>query len=505
VDATLTVAAVDERRLAKWRRVFLVDSGSGLHELCQKEHNVKLHFIGANRQVTGSRYCLQVGPQRVLIDCGMFQERQFEHRNWEPSPIKPSSINAMLLTHAHLDHCGLIPRFVKQGMNCPIYCTAPTAPLTEVILRDSAEIQAEDLKYKLRRHQREGRKSKYPDETLYDVADVESTVPMLQPQPYRKSIEVVPGVTATFYDAGHILGSSSIEVVAKENGDTRTIIFSGDIGQWNKPIIHDPTVFQRADYVVMESTYGDRDHEQAGDIATQLANVVNETAARGGKIVIPTFAVERAQELTYYLSKLVHAKRIPPLPIYLDSPMAVDVTAIYTKYKNYFDDEMWELIRANQSPIDFPGLQMVRTADASKAINNVSGPAIIMASSGMCNAGRIKHHLRNNIEKVEATILFVGHQGDGTLGRQIIDGARQVRIHGQTFRVEAHVAQIYGFSGHADRTQLLKWLAGFQAMPRRLFLTHGEEDVAIAFGQYIEKEKRWHVRVLQYNEAADLE
>lgn len=466
---------------------------------------MKLHFLGANRQVTGSKYCLEVAGKRVLIDAGMFQERPFEQRNWERCPIEADSIDAMLLTHAHLDHCGLIPRLVSQGMSCPIYCTLPTAPLTEVILRDSAHIQAEDLKYKIRRHQREGRKSKYPEQTLYSIEDVETTLPMLQPQPYRKSIDVVPGVTATFHDAGHIMGSASIEVLATEDGETRTVLFSGDIGQWNKPIIHDPTLFDRADYIVMESTYGDKDHEQAGDIGSQLAKVVNETAARGGKVVIPTFALERAQELTYHISKLVHAKQIPPLPIYLDSPMAVEVTAIYSRYKNFFDDEMWELIQANQSPMEFAGLQMVRTADASKAINTVQGPAIIMASSGMCTGGRIKHHLRNNIEKVEATILFVGYQGVGTLGRQIVDGARQVRIYGQTYRVEAHVAQIYGFSGHADRTQLLKWIGNFKAPPRRVFLTHGEEDVALDFARYIEKEKRWRVSVPQYNEAADLE
>jgi metallo-beta-lactamase family protein len=465
---------------------------------------MRLRFLGANRQVTGSRYCLEVGDQRVLVDAGMFQERPFEHRNWENCPIAPNSINAMLLTHAHLDHCGLIPRLVQQGLSCPIYCTQPTAPLTEVILRDSAEIQAEDLEYKKRRHLKEGRKSKNPDVPLYTLADVETTLPLLRPNPYRQAIEVVPGVTATFYDAGHILGSSSIEVVAKENGNTRTIIFSGDIGQWNKPIINDPTTFVTADYVIMESTYGDRDHQQAGDIETQLADAVNQTAARGGKVVIPTFAVERAQELTYFLSKLVHNNRIPTLPIYLDSPMAVDVSAIYERYKNYFDEDMWKLIRANQSPIEFPGLQMVRTADASKAINNVKGPAIIMASSGMCNAGRIKHHLRNNIERPESLILFVGHQGDGTLGRQIIDGAKSVRIFGQQFQVKAHVAQIYGFSGHADRTQLLKWLAGFRQPPRRLFLTHGEEAVAVEFGHYIEKQRNWPVTVPQYNEAADL-
>ncbi len=466
---------------------------------------VKLHFLGANRQVTGSKYCLEVGSQRVLIDAGMFQERPFEPRNWQPCAIEPHTINAMLLTHAHLDHCGLIPRLVQQGMACPIYCTQPTAPLTEIILRDSAFIQAEDAEYKRKRHQREGRKPKHPEIPLYEIADVESALPMLQPVAYRKPIAVAPGVTATFYDAGHIMGSASIEVVAEEEGEKRTILFSGDIGQWNKPIVEDPTLFERADYVVMESTYGDRDHERAGDIGTQLCNVINETAQRGGKVVIPTFAVERAQELMFYLSGLVHEKRIPRLPIFLDSPMAVNVTQVYEKFRSFFDDEMWKKIRANQSPMNFPGFQLVRTADASKAINEVQGPAIIMASSGMCTGGRIKHHLRNNIERTEATILFVGHQSNGTLGQQILSGKREVRIHGGNFRVQAHIAQIYGFSGHADRSQLLKWVASFKAQPRRLFLTHGEEEVALEFARTLQEELKWQVRVPQYNEAADLE
>jgi metallo-beta-lactamase family protein len=466
---------------------------------------MKLHFLGANRQVTGSKYCLEVGTQRILIDAGMFQERPFEHRNWEPCPIAPQQINAMLLTHAHLDHCGLIPRLVNQGLSCAIHCTSPTAPLTEVILRDSAHIQEEDLAYKQKRHQREGRRSKYPEVPLYNEADVEATLPMLQPTDYRHTIDVAPGISATFHDAGHILGSAMIEVVARENGTTRTVLFSGDIGQWNKPIIRDPSLFERADYVVMESTYGDRDHETAGDVETQLAAVINETAQRGGKLVIPTFAVERAQELMYYLSRLTQARRIPSLPIYLDSPMAVDVTAIYERFRNFFDEETWQLVEAKHSPMNFPGLQLVRTSEASKAINNVPGPAIIMASSGMCTAGRIKHHLRNNIEKVEATVLFVGHQARGTLGRQILDGARTVRIFGQTFRVQARIAQIYGFSGHADRSQLQRWLTHLKAPPRGVFLTHGEEEVALEFARYIERDLHWRVRVPQYNEAADLE
>jgi metallo-beta-lactamase family protein len=466
---------------------------------------VKLHFLGANRQVTGSKYCLEVGATRVLVDAGMFQERPFAHRNWEACPIPPTRIHAMLLTHAHLDHCGLIPRLVSEGLQCPIHCTLPTAPLTEVVLRDSAHIQAEDAAYKRKRHEREGRRSRYPDAPLYTVADVETTIPMLQPTRYRTPLAVAPGVTATFYDAGHILGSAMIEVVAQENGISRTILFSGDIGQWNKPIIHDPTLFERADYVVMESTYGDRDHEQAGDIETQLADVILESVRRGGKLVIPTFAVERAQELMYHLSRLVHARRIPSLPIYLDSPMAADVTDIYHRFRSFFDEETWALLEANESFLHFPGFQLVRTADASKAINGVQGPAIIMASSGMCTGGRIKHHLRNNIGSKEATVLFVGHQGVGTLGRQIVDGAPEVRIHGLQFRVRARIAQIYGFSGHADRSQLVRWLTNLKSPPRRIFLTHGDEEVALDFARYIDRELRWPVRVPQFNEAADLD
>jgi metallo-beta-lactamase family protein len=466
---------------------------------------VKLHFLGANRQVTGSKYCLEVGGKRVLIDAGMFQERQFEPRNWEPCPIVPNSIDAMLLTHAHLDHCGLIPRLVRQGLSCPIYCTPATAPLADVVMRDSAEIQMEDLAYKKKRLQRDGRKPKYPLEPLYEVTDVDATLPMLQPRGYRTPFDVTPGVTATFYDAGHILGSAMIEVLARENGTTLRIVFSGDIGQWNKPIINDPTLFDQADYVVMESTYGDRDHPQAGDVESQLAEVVSKTAAQGGKLVIPTFAVERAQELVYYLSRLVRAKRVPSLPVFLDSPMAVDVTAIYGRFRDMFDDDMLRTIREHESPLSFPNFKLVRTADESKAINNLAGPAIIMASSGMCTAGRIKHHLRNNIEKPEATILFVGHQSEGTLGRQILDGAPTVRIHGQALRVQAKIAQIYGFSGHADRSQLFRWISHFQQRPKRVFLCHGEEDVAFNFGKYIEKELQLRVRVPQYNETADLE
>jgi metallo-beta-lactamase family protein len=466
---------------------------------------MKLHFLGANRQVTGSKYCLEVGKHFVLIDAGLFQERPFEHRNWEECPISPARLSAMLLTHAHLDHCGLIPRMVKHGMQCPIFCTRPTAPLADVVMRDSAAIQTEDAEYKRKRLARMNREPRYPSEPLYTEEDVVEATALFRPVPYEFQIEVCPGVKAKFYDAGHILGSAMIEVEATENGITRTILFSGDIGQWDKPIIHNPTLMDRADYVVMESTYGDRNHEDEGDVETQLADVVNRTVERGGKVVIPTFALERSQELMYHFARLVDAQRIPRLNVYMDSPMAVNVTEIFGRFRDYFDEETWRLIEADNSPLKFPGLKMVRSAQESMAINEVKGPCVIMASSGMCTAGRIKHHLRNNIERRENTILFVGHQGTGTLGRLILDGTKEVRIHGQNYRVRAEIAQIYGFSGHADRKALLKWLTHLKQPPTKVFLTHGEESVSLKLAEYIEKDLKWSSQVPQYNELVDLD
>jgi metallo-beta-lactamase family protein len=465
---------------------------------------MKLHFLGANRQVTGSRYCLEAGGHEVLIDCGMFQEREYQHRNWDGSPLPIPGIDAMLLTHVHIDHCGLIPRLVKEGFQAPIYATEPSVGLVDIMLRDAAEIQEEDVSYKLKRHRREGRKSPHPYEPLFTIEDVEQTVPLFQPVRYGQPIQVTPHIVARFFDAGHILGSAMIELDATENGRTVRIVFSGDIGQNDKPIVRDPSLLARADYLVMESTYGDRNHLHPGDTETQLAAVINDAVSRRGNVIIPTFAVERAQELIYHLGRLVRAGRIPQLPIFLDSPMAVDVTAIYLKFHDYCDEALLKMVADQQAPFRYPNLTYVRTADDSKKINFVPPPAVIMASSGMCNAGRIKHHLKQNIEKPEATILFVGHQSVGTLGRQIVDGNRRVRIHGQPFQVRAKIAQIYGFSGHADHDGLMRWIAHFQHPPQRVFLTHGEEPVALKLAAEISQVLGYETYVPEYREAVEL-
>ncbi len=459
---------------------------------------MKLHFLGANRQVTGSRYCLETAAGRVLIDCGMFQEREFLGRNWAAPVIPVDEINAVLLTHVHIDHSGLLPKLVQQGFRGPIYATRPSCELAGPLLRDAAEIQEEDAAYKKRRHAKEGRRGKYPEIPLYTEQDVGKTLPLFHAVAYRTPREIIPGLTATFHDAGHILGSAMIEVCLKEGDQTTTIVFSGDIGQHDKPIIRDPSYFRQADYIVMESTYGDRDHETRGKIETQLAEVINTTVRRGGNVVIPTFAVERAQELMYYISRLVHKDRIPDVAVFLDSPMAVDVTNIFRRHPDAFDEESWRLIASGEPPLHFPGLRMARSIAESQEINRYNKPAIIMATSGMCTNGRIKHHLRHNIERPESTILFVGYQAHGTLGRQILEKPAEVRIHGRLYRVRAEIAQLYGFSGHADRSGLLRWVRAFERPPRRLFLTHGEEQAALNLANTIREELRWSVEVPEY-------
>jgi len=475
-----------------------------INHACLKGLKMKLTFLGANRQVTGSRYCLEAAGSKIMIDCGMVQERAYLSRNWDPCPVPASEFDALLLTHIHIDHCGLTPKFVHEGFRGGIYATRPTAELAEIVLYDSAHIQMEDAAYKNKRHEKEGRRGKYPVVPLYTEADVDLTLPLFQPAAYRSPVKINDAFSVTFHDAGHILGSAVLEVLATEGDITRRLLFSGDLGQWDKPLLRDPTLFEEADYVVIESTYGDREHADAGDTETQLCDVINKTLSRGGFVVIPTFAIERAQELMYQIGRLVHADRIPDIQVYLDSPMAVDVTSIFRKHRECFDDETWKLIEANEPPFRFPGLRLVRKVQESKAINTLQVPSVIMATSGMCTAGRIKHHLKRHIGRAENTILFVGYQGRGTLGRRILEGEPEVRIHGKNRRVRARIDQLHGFSGHADRSALLRWLGNLNGPPRRVFVTHGEEESALALAQHIDQQMEWPAHVPVYVESVEL-
>ncbi len=467
--------------------------------------SMKLTFLGANRQVTGSRYVLQANGVKIMVDCGMFQEREFAPRNWAPCPVRPAEVHAMLLTHAHIDHSGLIPRYVHEGYDSPIYTTQATIDLAHIMLRDSAHIQEEDAAYKKRRHRKEGREGAHPDIPLYTNADVERTLPLFEAVEYGKPLQVAEGINVTFHDAGHILGSAMLEIEVIEGNETNRIIFSGDMGQEDKPFIHNPSVFERADYVVMESTYGDRDHEPLQDIPNKLCKIINETIERGGNLVIPTFAVERAQELMYFISQLVYADRIPSIPIFLDSPMAVDVTEVFRKHCHELDEETQELINSDHPPLRFPGLKLVRTVEDSKAIKEQPGSSIVMSASGMCNAGRIKHHLRNNISRPESTILFVGYQANGTLGRLILEGRPYVRIHGQDRTVRAKIEKMNGMSAHADRNGLLHWLGHLKSKPKKVFLCHGEEQAAFSLAKKIRSELKFEVEIPQYDHTFDLD
>ena len=466
---------------------------------------MKLQFLGAARQVTGSKYFLDTGTARILVDCGMFQERAFQHRNWDPFPIEVGSIDAVVLTHAHIDHCGLLPRLCGYGCQAPIYATPPTVDLADVMLRDAAKIQMEDVKYKQKRHKREGRKSKFAYEPLFDERQAVATIGRFRGVNYFSEQELAAGVTVKFYDAGHIMGSASVELICAATADRplRRIVFSGDIGQWDKPIIRDPTPIAQADFLVIESTYGDRLHESTQHVEEQIEEVVRNSVGRGGKLIIPTFAVERAQELLFYFAKLTRANRMPDVPVFLDSPMAADVTRLFEKHAAAYDAEMWHVLSAGDKPLSFGSLVIARTTDESRAINEVEGPAIIMATSGMCTAGRIKHHLRRHLGEPNSTILFVGYQSVGTLGREILDRRPEVRIHGRNYHVKANIARIYGFSGHADRDGLLRWRDGCQQPPTRTFVTHGEEETALAFAHTL-GESGWDVHVPSYQESVAL-
>lgn len=467
--------------------------------------SIKLKFLGAVQNVTGSRHLLEANGTKVLVDCGLYQERQFRNRNWEPFTCPPDSLDAVLLTHAHLDHCGLLPKLVKEGFKGKIYCTAATAEIAQIILLDSAHLQEEDAEYKRKRHKREGRKSPHPVVPLYTTADAEACFPQFSHVKYKQPVNIGNGVEATFCDAGHVLGSSIIKVKAGKDGQDRTVIFSGDIGRPDRPIVQDPSIVEKADYVLVESTYGNRVHEGPEDTKKMIAEVINSTRQAGGNIIVPSFALERSQELLYYINELLLEKTIPPLLVFLDSPMASRITKVFQEHHELYDDEMNEFIRRKKSPFEFPGLKMAGTSTESKAINNIRGTIMVIAGSGMCTGGRIKHHLVNNITKPENTIMFVGYQAVGTLGRRIVNGEKQVRILGQEYPVNARIAQIHGFSAHADKEELLDWLSGLKRPPKKVFVVHGESESANEFGSYLREKTGWQVSVPAYQDEAVLD
>jgi metallo-beta-lactamase family protein len=460
----------------------------------------KITFLGAARNVTGSCYLLETDAARVLVDCGLYQERKYQNRNWRPFSFSPETLDAVFLTHAHLDHSGLLPKLVREGYKGKIYCTQATSEIAQIILLDSAHLQEEDAAYKAKRHEREGRRGPYPELPLYTTKDAEAVESHFAAIKYGSCVNVKDDVEGCFYEAGHVLGSATVALNITQNGKKHRILFSGDIGEPDRPIINDPNIFYEADYVVIESTYGNRTHadHKNTDIQVQLRDCINETVKAGGNIVVPSFALERSQEVLYHLNELFIRNEIPPITVFLDSPMAIRITEVFKRHTDLFDREMMQRISQGNSPFRFDDLKLVQTTEESKAINYIKGSNIIIAGSGMVTGGRIKHHLVNNITRAENTILFTGYQAEGTPGRQLLDGVRKIRLLGETYPVRARVVRIDGFSAHADRDGLLAWLSGIRVPPRRVFVTHGEGKAATSIAQFLNEQTGWNISVPEY-------
>ena len=458
----------------------------------------KITFHGAARTVTGSKYLLEVGNARVLVDCGMFQGvKKLRLLNWEPTPFDVKNLDAVVLTHAHLDHTGFLPRVVKEGFQHKVYCTEATAELAEIILLDSAKIQQYDAQYA----NKKGFSKHKPALPLYNVRDVERTVKLFRETGRGKWFSPAEPIWMRFHDAGHLLGSNFIEVEIRDQDPPLRIVFSGDVGRYDGPLYYDPQPPPACDYLICESTYGNRDHSHV-DLMDSLAEVVRRAVDRGGVMLLASFAIGRAQQLIYLLQLLKKENRIPDLPIYLDSPMSCNATKIYKQHSDDHDLSEGEL-DAEHPVLAGPRVHLVRKTDESKALNKVEGPAIIISSSGMMTGGRIVHHLKQRLPHEKNTIVLGGYMAYGTRGRRIQDGAETIRMHGMEVPVRAAVESVPGLSGHADRSGLLRWSEDLPA-PRKTFLTHGEPDSAEALAAELRKSRGWDVLLPELGESHEL-
>ena len=464
---------------------------------------MKLHFFGADQCVTGSCHCLEVNGKRILIDCGLQQGR--DEVDNSSLPFHAGNIDYVLVTHAHIDHSGRIPLLVKQGFRGRILTTRLTAQLMDIMLQDSAHIQESDAEYKNRKNRRAGRPEEEP---LYTVADAQRVPEFIDTCEYDQPVHLCDGVDAVFIDAGHLLGSASIRLTLTEGGETRTIVFSGDIGNVDQPIIRDPQFFTGADYVVMESTYGDRNHTEVWSYTGQLAQIIDETLGKGGNVVIPSFAVGRTQELLYFIRQIKDenlVKSVPNFNVYVDSPLSKAATTIFCgDLRGYLDEDALALVKDGTHMFSFPGLHLTETVDESKNLNLDPSPKVIISASGMCDAGRIRHHLKHNLWRPESAVVFVGFQSPGTLGRHLLDGAESVKMFGEEIAVRAKIVNFQGLSSHADRDHLLNWIDQFTpAKPTHVFVVHGDREVAPAFAADV-AERGFAAHAPQYTEVYDL-
>jgi len=456
---------------------------------------------GAAGEVTGSAYLVETEEARILVDLGMFQgDKDDDAKNVIPGRVHRARIDALVLTHGHLDHSGRIPLLVREGYEGPIFATAATKDIAEIILFDSANIQESDYERRVRDAKRRNRKVSRVDQPLYDKEDVQKTMQLFTFVEYGETVEVAKGITATFHEAGHMLGSASITLTITEGDVTRTVVFSGDVGPVDLPFLRDPIPPHTADVVVMESTYGDRDHRSLEETEEEFASIIQKAVAEKGKIFIPSFAIGRAQNILFYLAEMIRKKQIPRVPIILDSPMAIEASEVYARYPDLFDEESTDLVERGQLGKDLRTLSFAASATESKAINDMNGPFIVIAGSGMCTAGRILHHLRNNVGNPNAHVVIVGYQARGSLGRYLVEGAEHVRIMGQWMTVRAQIHTLGGFSAHAGQSQLLDWLRPMATQQPRVILTHGEDDSRKALAERILDEFGINAEMPTYSE-----
>ena len=463
---------------------------------------MKLHFYGADRCVTGSCHCLEINGKKILVDCGLQQGRdELDNRYLA---FAPGNIDILLVTHAHIDHTGRIPLLVKNGFHGRILTTRLTADLMKIMLLDSAHIQESDAEYENRKGERAGREHVDPLYTEQDALDVFKYVTTCE---YEEKVDLCEGVSALFTDAGHLLGSASITIELEENGVHKTIVFSGDIGNVDQPIIRDPQLLKKADYVVMESTYGDRNHTEVWSYTDELAQIIDETLGKGGNVVIPSFAVGRTQELLYFIREIKDQKLVkstPNFPVYIDSPLAKAATTVFCgDLHGYLDEQALELVKDGTHMFTFPNLNLVESSEESKMLNMDTTPKVIISASGMCDAGRIRHHLKHNLWRANSAIVFVGFQSPGTLGRRLLDGVEKVKLFGEEIAVKAKIVNFQGLSSHADHDHLVQWIKAFDPKPTHVFVVHGDEDVAPVFAEELNS-LGFHAHAAKFTECYDL-
>ena len=463
---------------------------------------MKLHFYGADRCVTGSCHCLEINGKKILVDCGLQQGRdELDNRYLA---FAPGNIDILLVTHAHIDHTGRIPLLVKRGFTGRILTTRLTADLMRIMLLDSAHIQESDAEYQNRKGERAGREHVDPLYTEQDALDVFKYVTTCE---YKEKVDLCEGVSAVFTDAGHLLGSASITLELEENGVHKTIVFSGDIGNVDQPIIRDPQLLKKADYVVMESTYGDRNHTEVWSYTDELAQIIDETLGKGGNVVIPSFAVGRTQELLYFIREIKDQKLVkstPNFPVYIDSPLAKAATTVFCgDLHGYLDEQALELVKDGTHMFTFPNLNLVESSEESKMLNMDSTPKVIISASGMCDAGRIRHHLKHNLWRANSAVVFVGFQSPGTLGRRLLDGVEKVKLFGEEIAVKAKIVNFQGLSSHADHDHLVEWIKAFDPKPAHVFVVHGDEDVAPVFAEELNS-LGFHAHAAKFTECYDL-